>query len=141
MADEFLIATNADPDPLTWTSVETLLASASTDITLRALGWEFEPYSKYITLSNGVIKGVGYPIIKWTFKGLRVEQRENLRDFCADLTSEVYIRTPTNETVAGVRVWKDYLCLMQWVNRSEILQDGIDFAEMVELTFTYCVVQ
>jgi hypothetical protein len=140
MADEFLIAAFATGvNPANWTKLETLLAEDN-DISLRALEWTHEPYSKYIKLASGAIKGLGFPIVVWQFSNLRIGQREALRDFCADLTSRVYIRTPTNETTNGVRVWADYLCNLNWVQRAEILADGTDIAEKVELTFTHCAV-
>lgn len=138
---DYLIAakvTGADPDD--WTVVETLLSGISRDISSdRALGWEFQQFSKYVKMADGQYKGLGFPTAAWIFKGLRVEQREAMRDYVTGTSAEVYIRTPTNETVDGVRVWKDYVCLVHWVQRSEIIQDGIDYAEMVELRFTHLV--
>lgn len=140
MADEFLIADTSDPDPLTWTSVSTLLSNVSGDITVdRALEWEFQPYAKAVTLGDGTKFGVGYPIVSWKFGALRPEQRENLKDFCATLSGEVYIRTPTNETSAGARVWKDYRAIMKWTEGYELV--GVNYVEEVHIQFTHCVVQ
>lgn len=137
MADEFLIATTADPDPLNWTQVETLLSSVSGDITLdRALEWEFQPYASSVTLGDGTKFGVGFPIVSWKFRALRPEQRENLKDFCAALSGDVYIRTPTNETSAGVRVWDDFQAKMKWTDGYEII--GIEAVEEVVIQFTHC---
>jgi hypothetical protein len=84
-------------------------------------------------------RGGGFPVVRWKFDALRVEQRENLRDFVPDVTTEVYIRTPTNETVAGVRQWIDYLCLATWPQRAEIISDGVDRVDQVEIIFEHCV--
>ncbi|MCZ2155745.1 MAG: hypothetical protein LC114_17910 [Bryobacterales bacterium] len=129
------LATGSDPDD--WTEVQDLLSAVSGDITLRALEWEYQDYSKSVILGDGTQRGLGYPKARWLFKGLRPEQRENLRDFVSDLTAEVYIRTPTNETSAGVRTWMDFSALLHWTVESELV--GINYVEMVELTFTHLV--
>ena len=137
MADNtFLIAakaTGADPDD--WTEVETLLSNASADVTLRALDWEFQTCSRVQRLGDGTDLGRGSPRARWTFGGLRPEQRENLKDFCSGLTAEVYIRTPENETTAGVRDWGDYLCIMHWTAGPELV--GTEWVEQVEMVFTH----
>jgi len=134
MTDEFLIGDDASADPADWSTVESLLAGG--DVQVTSLAWTHEDFSRYEKLSNGHTTGLGYPVVTWTFRALSADQREALRDFCPGLSADVYIRTPTNETVAGVRQWKDYLCIMHWVERSEI----VDFAyvEQVELRFTHC---
>lgn len=140
MTIDIRIGTTASSDPNDWSTVASLLSSVSNDVTAaRALEWSFEPYSDYKLTGNGDAIGRGLPVVTWVFSALRLEQRENLRDFIPDVTADVYIRTPTNETVAGVRVLKDYACKAKWVQRAEILQDGIDIAMRVEITFTHCV--
>lgn len=137
-ANEFLIAAKATgSNPNNWTAVEGLLAAVSGDVTMRAFEFNFQPYAKYVKLGNAQKKGMGFPVATWSFRALRSEQRENLRDFCADISAEVYIRTRTNETVAGAAVWKDYLCIMNWVERAELI--GVAWVEMIEITFTRCV--
>lgn len=141
MADQtYLIAASATgADPNNWSVVSTLLSTVSTDITLRTLEWEFEPYSKYTRLANGQKRGMGFPIARWIFKGLRPGQRENLRDFCLTVSADVYIRTPTSETSGGVRTYGDYSAILSWMERSEIASDGIGVVEQTELTFTHLV--
>lgn len=138
---DFLIAalaTGSNPDD--WSVVETLLSSVSNDITSdRSLEWTHADASSYIELQSGKTAGLGFPVVTWKFRGLRLEQRENLRDFCPGFSADVYIRTPTNETIAGVRQWADYQCIAHWAQRSEIISDGIGLAEEVELRFTHCV--
>lgn len=129
------LATGSDPDD--WTEVQDLLSAVSGDITLRALEWEYQPYSKSVILGDGTQRGLGYPRARWLFKGLRPEQRENLKDFCSALSAEVYIRTPTNETAAGVRTWDDFSGILQWTTEPE--QVGLNYVEMVELIFTHLV--
>lgn len=135
VADEFLLDDTSDPDPLTWGAVEDLLTAVSSDITIgRALEWEFQPYTKGVTLGDGHVLGVGAPVATWKFRALKPEQRENIKDYCAGLSADVYIRTPTNETVAGVRVWKNYQAIMKWTDSFEII--GVDAVEEIVITFT-----
>lgn len=129
------LATGSDPDD--WTEVQDLLSAVSLDVTLRTLEWEYQPYSRSVILGDGTQRGLGYPRVRWLFKGLRPEQRENLKDFCASLSAEVYIRTPTNETAAGVRTWDDFSGILQWTTEPE--QVGLNYVEMVELIFTHLV--
>ena len=138
MADVFMIGASTNPSPLTWSTVETLLAGE--DVTMRALDWSYEPYSQYAALASGQDRGRGLPVVVWKFRALRIEQRENLRDFVPGVSNSVYIRTPTNETAAGVRVWKDFLCIAHWMQRSELSSDGLDLTEEVEISFTHCEV-
>jgi len=139
-ATTFLIGSNASSDPDDWTEVEGLLTSVSATPSMdRVLEWEHQPYSQYTTLGNMETRGQGFPVVRWKFSALRIEQRENLRDFVDDVTTEVYIRTPTNETAAGVTVWKDYLCLAKWTQRAEIVSTGIDAVRQVEIVFEHCV--
>ncbi len=129
------LATGSDPDD--WTEVQNLLSAVSLDVTLRTLEWEYQPYSRSVILGDGTQRGLGYPRARWLFKGLRPEQRENLKDFCSALSAEVYIRTPTNETAAGVRTWDDFSGILQWTTEPE--QVGLNYVEMVELIFTHLV--
>lgn len=139
MADTtFLIAakvTGTDPDD--WSVVSTLLSSVSGDITLRALEWEYQPYAEKVTLGNGQDLGRGYARARWFLRGLRYEQRENLRDFCTGLSAEVYIRTPTNETAAGVRTWDDFLAIIHWTEGPELVE--VNHVSDVEIVFTHLV--
>ena len=138
MTDQFLLGSSASADPASWSIVATLLSNGSGDITEgRALEWEFQPYAEYETLGNGQTMGQGYPVITWTFKALRPDQRENLRDFCTGMSTTVYIRTPTNETTAGAKIWDDFLCILHWTTRAELV--GVNYIEQVVLTFTHCV--
>jgi len=134
-ATTFLIAalaTGSDPDD--WSVVETLLSAVSGDVTLRALEWEYQPYAKTVLLANKTRRGLGLGSAVWKFKGLRPEQRENLRDFCSALSAAVYIRTPTNETAAGVRTWDDFSAIMHWTGGVELV--GVNYVEDVEIQFT-----
>ncbi len=136
--DEFLLDNTSDADPETWVSVESLLSSVSADITTdRALEWEHQPYVRGVKLGDGHVQGLGAPVVTWKFRALRPEQRENLKDYCAALSSDVYIRTPTNETSAGARVWKNYQAVMKWTDSFEII--GVDAVEEVFITFTSCI--
>ena len=137
-ADTFLIAakiTGSNPDD--WTTVESLLASVSGGITLRALEWEYQSYAEKVVLGNGQDLGRGYATARWSFGGLRPEQRENLRDFCTGLSAEVYIRTPTNETAAGVRTWGDFLAIAHWTEGPELVE--VNHVSEPWIAFTHLV--
>ena len=138
-ANTFLIGAIASADPDDWSVVTTLLSSVSGDISsARTLEWEHNPYSVYKTLGNLATRGYGLPVVRWKFAALRTEQRENLRDFVLAVTTELYIRTATNETVSGARVWKDYLCLAKWVQRPELVYHGENVMQ-VEILFERCI--
>jgi hypothetical protein len=138
-ATTFLIGDNASANPDDWSVVSTLLSSVSNDITVdRAMQWSHQDYSQYEKLGNMDSRGYGFPVVVWRFKALKEEQRENLRDFIPDVSAQVYIRTPTNETVAGVRVWKDYLCYGKWTQRAEIIDAGLENVRQFEITFEHC---
>ena len=141
MTDEFMIGASTNSNPASWSVVSTLLSSVSNDVTLRALDWSFEPCSEYITLADGKTRGVGLPRAIWKFRSLRTKQRENLRDFCPGVSSIVYIRTPTNETIEGVRVWGDFLAIAHWAQRSEMVDDGLEKVDEIEITFSHLVAQ
>jgi len=137
-ATDYLLAAKATGnDPDDWSVVATLLGD-STDITSdRALDWTFQPYVNYVSLADGTRFGRGSPVVTWTFRALRPLQREALRDFCLSLSSEVYIRTPTNEYQSGARVWRDYLCTMLWTPAAEII--GVNAVEDVQIIFRNCL--
>lgn len=101
--------------------------------------WSHQDFSRYETLGDGTRKGLGYPVVKWLFKGLNILQREALRSLCSTVSAAMFIHTPTNETSSGARVWKDYECVMHWREGAEVIDDGIDRTLMLELTFTHCV--
>lgn len=134
-ATTFLIAplaTGNNPD--NWSMVSNLLSSASADISLRALEWEYQPYASVVELANGQQFGRGAASARWAFGALRPEQRENLKDICPGLSAQVYIRTPTNETIAGVRTWRDALCWMHWNIGPELW--SVDAVLELEIRFT-----
>lgn len=133
---DFLIAAYATGNnPDNWSVVSTLLSSVSADISsARVLEWEYQPYSSIVELADGEQFGRGSAQARWIFGALRPEQRENLKDFCTGLTAQVYIRTPTNETSAGVQVWRDALCWMHWNIGPELW--GINAVQEIEIRFT-----
>ena len=135
-ADEQLIALKATgPDPDDWTTVASLLANSEGIST--AMEWSYSPFSTYVVGGDMLRTGKGFPVVVWSKKAVRYEQREALRAFCSGLSSEVYIRTPTNETVLGVRQWKDFLCVMNWMPSTE--NQDVFAAMDIEITFTRCV--
>ena len=134
---DFLIAASATgSDPNNWSVVSTLLSTGSGDVTsARALQFDYEPFSKYVTLANGHKKGLGYPVAHWVFKALRPAQRENLRDFCTGVSADVYIRTRLTETTAGAETWGDFSAIMKWKEGAELI--GVNYVEVIEITFTH----
>lgn len=70
---------------------------------------EFVPYSKQSSLSDGNVRGNGFPQAKWDWKFLTSAQRDQLRSFCAGASSSVWIRTWDEEGD-----YHDFNCIMIW---------------------------
>jgi hypothetical protein len=64
-----------------------------------------------ITLGNGQKKWVGAPWAALDFALLTVDQRNQLREFCADGSAEIYLTTRKNDdtfvTFSGIMWWPD----------------------------------
>lgn len=130
---EFKIATIATGNnPNNWSQLDQILDVGEPD-------WAFQKYQAVIILGDMTKKGIGYPSASWTWRGISETDRETLRAFCADLSAEVYVSTPTNETINGARVWTDASAVMNWLEMDEeksaerTLDFRIEFTKMVEV--------
>jgi hypothetical protein len=110
---QFMIAAlAAGPDPDFWTRLSTLLVEA--DIPADP-DWTYQKYTSVVGLANGLRRGQGVALATWSFRVARDYQREALRVFCPDLSAEVYVCTPTNETLAGEIEWVYARAIMNWL--------------------------
>jgi hypothetical protein len=99
--------------------------------------WSFIPQSAFYDNYIGGRFSEGYPLVTWKWGALRFEQRQLLRAFCTGLSTTVFIKTVTNETISGVRQFASYEAVMNWRNDNELI--GINYVEQVEIMFTHCV--
>ena len=128
---EFLIATlTAGNNPANWSKLGEILDGAEPD-------YAYKPFQEIIKLGDGSKKGRGYPSAQWSWHGISELDREVLRTFCAGLSADVYICTPTNETSGGDRVWINASATMNWMeadeekNSDHTLDFQIEFTGMV----------
>lgn len=96
--------------------------------------WSYRPYANSVKLGNGHDKGMGYPSATWRWNQLPDAAREVLRTLCPGLSSNVYIRTPINETSSGVKTWKTFQAIMHWTPEDEDKQAGRTLGIVVVFT-------
>ena len=113
--------------------------------TITDLGSLTDPitYPKSTFLATAVTKktganakrGFGLPVAYWTFPLMTLEERNQLKTFCAGYSAEVYITTKKDDDT-----YADFSCTMNWVDddtsgrwfgeRKEIV---IEFVNLVEV--------
>jgi len=71
----------------------------------------FQQGGKLLSLGSLKTKWVGKPQAIWRWGILSRSQRDQLRTFCTDASTSLYIRTRTNDTVDQ---YKNYLCNILW---------------------------
>jgi hypothetical protein len=54
----------------------------------------FYPYTNYVKLGDGTIRGVGWSATEWYFALLTTAQRNVLAAYCTAASAQVYITTP-----------------------------------------------
>ena len=130
---EFKIATSTTgSNPANWSELDQILDANEPD-------WSYKPWQGVVILGDLTRKGIGYPSATWTWRGISEVDRETLRGFCASLSSEVYISTPTNESSSGVRSWINASAVMNWMDADEeknvdhTLDFQIEFTKIVEV--------
>jgi hypothetical protein len=137
---DFKIATFATgPLPSSWSLLQDVIGVA--DIVADP-DWSYSPYSEVVRLGSGAEFGRGFAVVEWHWNGFRNVQRENLRVYCAapDISAQVYICTPTNETLSGVTYWIYALAEMHWPSGNEdkagaLTRDfGVRFTILEEIT-------
>ena len=72
----------------------------------------FTKYQKSIALASGLVRGVGLPSATWHWDYMTSDERAQLRIYCSEKSSTVYIQTPTNENsefeiYTAVMVWPE----------------------------------
>ena len=70
---------------------------------------EYMPYARVVNLGSGGKRGVGSPMATWNFPLLTVEQRDQLKSFCAGASGPVFIRTKLNDDT-----YADFSATMIW---------------------------
>lgn len=135
MASNFQIATTLGA--LSSGALDSILSTQSGDVDP---DWSFQPYAQSIRLGNGKTKGQGFPIAKWRWNGMEDVNREVFKAFVgSNLSTDIYIKTATNETLSGLVTFKRYLCVMNWPQADEDFQ--ADKVLSFILTFTHMVYQ
>ena len=79
------------------TSIATLTSLDSLTVWVPDPRSYFQQFSRLLDLGSGLKRGAGFPITTWTYGYLTQAQREELRSYCPRASSEVYIRTRTND--------------------------------------------
>jgi len=99
--------------------------------------WTFSNQYSFEDMPNGGRFAQGKPVATWRWGGLRFEQRQLLRAYCPNgvLSYPLYIRTATNETVAGVRTYNNYSCIMRWTHERELID--LNAVLQVLIVFTH----
>lgn len=101
--------------------------------------WSFSPFAGSVELSDGTVKGVGFPIAKWRFNHLTEVNRAELRELCPGLSAVVYIETATNESDLYGTVFKQYQAVMRWTPEDE--DKAADRTLGFIVTFTHLIEQ
>lgn len=102
--------------------------------------WSFQAYSTNIRLGNGLLKGMGYPVIRWRWRAMSDANREILKEFVgSNLSAPIYIRSATNETNEGAITFATYYGVMNWPAQDEDFQ--ADKILDLVIIFTHLVLQ
>jgi hypothetical protein len=86
--------------------------------------WTFAPFAAHLDLADGSRSGIGFPRTTWAWKHRKDVHMEVLRAICPGLSAQVYIRTPTNDTSSGARVFRTFHAQMLWMPDTEDKQAG-----------------
>lgn len=76
----------------------------------------FRPYSQYIRLGDGTVRGSGWAEATWRWGFLTRAQRNQLRTFCTGASANVYIKTRKNDSSDAYQV---YMAIMIWPEEEE----------------------
>lgn len=64
--------------------------------------FDYLPFARTVNLGNGGTRGVGSPVVTWTFQMLSLAEYTQLRTFCAGASAHVFIQTRIDDdTYAG----------------------------------------
>ncbi|MCJ7435514.1 MAG: hypothetical protein MUO77_18685 [Anaerolineales bacterium] len=124
-----------EDDPDDWSTLQSIMGEA--DMPIKPDDAYF-PHSTYTDNCDGSRTAQGWIKVIWRFKMVTATQREALRDFCADLSAEVYLRTRTNEyDQYGERAWINLEGQLLWPPEDENV-DG-DYVGDLDIEFRACV--
>lgn len=77
----------------------------------------FIPYSRYVQLGNGEVRGLGWAEAVWRWSVMPTRaQRDQLKTFVSGASAEVYIKTRKNESEDSYQV---YTAVMIWPQEEE----------------------
>lgn len=85
---------------------------------------------------SGGVRGVGYPMARWTWGFMRPEWRDALKSYCAGASANVYIQTRTNSSSAE---FATFSAVMNWPDERDIdahrrMNFSIEFTNLVPFT-------
>lgn len=101
------------------------------DPSIPAPRYEIVKWSETINLASGKVRGNGYPIVSWSWGFLTQSQRDKLREYCTDASSDIYIKTINDDGDYQV-----YSGIMTWPQSEDLINGKIiNF----ELQFLYLV--
>lgn len=95
---------------------------------------EYEPYARYARLGDGLLRGFGLPVARWTFPLLTSEERDMLKTFCSGASATVFISTKLNDNT-----YDDFSATMMWPSEEHRWPGGhfsnlvIEFRDLVAL--------
>lgn len=75
---------------------------------------DYLPYARTVILGNGRTRGVGSPVVTWTFQLLSLAEYTQLRQFCSGSSAHVFIRTKVDDDT-----WADLEGDLIWPNESQ----------------------
>jgi len=69
----------------------------------------YQPFSKYLQLGDGIVRGMGRAVIEWYWAYLTSAEAAALRALCPNGSAEVYVRS-----VDDSLTWHTYRSIMLW---------------------------
>lgn len=107
---------------------ETMTNLEELDVALVPPKSNYLPYARVVNLGNSGKRGVGFPIAIWEFSLITLEERNQLKVFCAGASADIYIRTKLNDDS-----YEDFSATLIW-------PEGIEdrwFGEKKNFTLTF----
>ena len=123
------------PDPDHWSTIASLIGQADVSFNPDA---SFNPQAEVVGTQAGTDVGRGFATARWYWAALTLEQRAILKEFCPNVSSQVYIETQTNEIdLDGERIWIQAQAVMKWPQGDEDQQAEKSLG--LEIIFTHLV--
>ena len=91
---------------------------------------QFAEFVTVVELASGHEKGLGLPTAQWTFGLVSQAQRDALRVYCPGVSSDVVIKTRTNDNGGE---YKLYSAIMKWPKPDGELYDAGRYKELTIL--------